>query len=153
MNEKNAQGSEETTSMNRNENLPSRRDFLLQSSRTAAGIGIAAILGNLGTWALSLGADSGWRRAFLGGMLAAGAGMSLLYPPGFVVDISRSLVATVVGGVLIGAGTQLGSGCTSGHGICGIGRLSGRSLVATCVFMAAGAIAVLALQRVFHGAL
>lgn len=79
--------------------------------------------------------------------------MSLLYPPGFVVDISRSLVATVVGGVLIGAGTQLGSGCTSGHGICGIGRLSGRSLVATCVFMAAGAIAVLAIQRVFHGAL
>ena len=58
MNEQNAHGDDTKISTITDEHLPSRRDFLLQSSRTAAGIGIAAILGNLGTWALSLGADN-----------------------------------------------------------------------------------------------
>jgi uncharacterized protein len=56
----------------------------------------------------------------------------------------------VIAGLLVGFGTRMGSGCTSGHGICGIGRLSLRSLVATCVFMATGIITVLVVRTLME---
>lgn len=112
-------------------------------------LGVSGVLGG----ALSIGRDAPWRWAFIGGMVVAGLLASLAYPAAFVIDLDRSYAATLGGGLLIGAGTQLGSGCTSGHGICGIGRLSVRSLVATCVFMTGGALAVLVIQRALHGVL
>ncbi len=85
-------------------------------------------------------------------MLAAGAAIRLIKPGVFALEVDRTLGLTFAGGLIVGAGTQLGSGCTSGHGICGIGRFSLRSLVATCVFMATGAAAVFVLGHLVGGA-
>ena len=65
--------------------------------------------------------------------------------------VAPSLVPTVVAGVLVGVGTRLGNGCTSGHGVCGLSRMSGRSLVATLIFIATGALAVLAMRGLAAG--
>ena len=101
--------------------------------------GISGIVGGLAD--LSQGAGeggAGWRIAFLLGLCAAplvfwtaGGGLPS-------ITISSSLPLLVAGGLLVGFGTRLGGGCTSGHGVCGMARLSPRSLVATLVFMAAG---------------
>lgn len=90
--------------------------------------------------------DWGWRAAFLGGLLASGAGLILLRP-GTVVEPVRSLGVLTTAGLLVGFGSRMGSGCTSGHGVCGISRFSRRSLVATLTFMATG-IATVTLVRV-----
>jgi uncharacterized membrane protein YedE/YeeE len=89
--------------------------------------------------------DHGWRFAFLAGLLGApiiggmfGFGLAAPAMPGWIV--------VVIAGLLVGYGTRLGGGCTSGHGVCGIARLSPRSIAATLVFMAV-AVAVVALQR------
>ena len=76
----------------------------------------------------------GWRVAFIAGLIGAG----IAWNPVFSDTNSRSLAVMAVAGLLVGFGTQLGGGCTSGHGVCGIGRLSMRSIVATIVFMVAG---------------
>jgi uncharacterized membrane protein YedE/YeeE len=108
--------------------------FILVNGRI---LGISGILGGL----LSpKRGDAGWRIAFLLGMLAAPATLLLLAPAGFISPprIDAGYAAIVIAGLLVGYGTRLGSGCTSGHGVCGISRLSPRSLVATGAFMAAG---------------
>ena len=110
-------------------------------------LGVSGLLGG----ALSLSSEAGWRWSFIVGMIIAGALTLLVYPSGFVINIHRSLAATIIGGLLVGAGTQLGSGCTSGHGICGIGRFSVRSLVATIVFMFFGAVSVFVILNAFDG--
>jgi uncharacterized membrane protein YedE/YeeE len=96
--------------------------------------GISGIVGGLA----DAQADAGWRIAFLLGLLAA----PIVYwaaGGGFPsVTISSSLPVILAGGLLVGFGTRLGGGCTSGHGVCGMARLSPRSLVATLVFMAGG---------------
>lgn len=90
--------------------------------------------------------ERGWRIAFLLGLVvAAGAWFAVVDAPareGF------SLPWLVAGGVLVGFGTRLGNGCTSGHGICGLARLSKRSLVAVAVFMGAGFVTVHVLRHV-----
>jgi len=99
--------------------------------------------------------DSGderlWRILFIVGIAIGGAIPALLsdnfVPP--VPDTSTLLV--IIGGLAVGLGTALGSGCTSGHGICGISRLSPRSMVATGTFMAAGFICVFLLKHIFGG--
>ncbi|MDO9317050.1 MAG: YeeE/YedE family protein [Gammaproteobacteria bacterium] len=108
--------------------------FILINGRI---LGISGILGGL--LAPKTG-DIGWRVAFVLGMLAAPVTMSLLTPDDFisVPRIEAGYVMIVVAGLLVGYGTRLGSGCTSGHGVCGLSRLSPRSLVATGIFMAAG---------------
>jgi uncharacterized membrane protein YedE/YeeE len=111
-------------------------------------LGISGVLGG----ALKIRtADARWRWAFVVGMLAAGLGMSIVMPSAFANTVHRSATACLLAGALVGVGTQLGSGCTSGHGICGIGRLSKRSVVATVVFMATGAASVLVIRHFFHG--
>lgn len=111
-------------------------------------LGISGVLGG----ALKIrAAEARWRWAFIAGMLAAGASAFLLMPRAFANTVHRSPVACLLAGVLIGIGTQLGSGCTSGHGICGIGRLSKRSIFATIVFMATGALAVLGVRHLLGG--
>ena len=80
--------------------------------------------------------ETAWRVAFLVGLIVAG-GLWLAFAPGALPvrdDFPRA--GLVVAGLLVGVGTRMGSGCTSGHGVCGLGRLSARSLVAVMVFMA-----------------
>jgi uncharacterized membrane protein YedE/YeeE len=97
--------------------------------------------------------DISWRVMFLIGLFAAGAGWSLFYPQDYVVDISRSTPALLVAGLTVGIGTQLGSGCTSGHGVCGIGRLSKRSTVATISFMITAALTVFVVNEMLGGSI
>lgn len=108
--------------------------FILANGRI---LGISGILGGL---LAPKPGDIGWRLAFLLGMLAAPGVMALVAPAGLISAprIDASYLAIVVAGLLVGFGTRLGSGCTSGHGVCGLSRLSPRSLVATGTFMAAG---------------
>jgi hypothetical protein len=122
--------------------------FLLWHGRIA---GISGILG--GSLAQPKASDMGWRIAFLGGLLVGGIALSFLHPDGFAVTVDRSPAALIVAGLLVGFGTQLGSGCTSGHGVCGIGRLSTRSIVATCTFMAAGAATAAIVTHLLGGSL
>ncbi|MFN3201200.1 MAG: YeeE/YedE family protein [Bradymonadia bacterium] len=95
--------------------------------------------------------DTAWRAVFVVGLLAGGALMFALQPERFVVEIDRSYVALAGAGLLVGFGTRLGSGCTSGHGVCGISRLSTRSIVATMTFMATGAITVFVVNHLMGG--
>jgi uncharacterized membrane protein YedE/YeeE len=108
--------------------------FILANGRI---LGISGILGGL---LVPKRGDVGWRVTFLLGMLAAPAALALLAPAGFVSAprIDAGYLTLVIAGLLVGYGTRLGSGCTSGHGVCGLSRLSPRSLVATGTFMAAG---------------
>lgn len=103
---------------------------------------IAGISGIFCGAALGLRGDRLWRILFVLGLVAA----PLLYIQGAgkipEFSMSASLPMIVVGGLLVGFGTRLGSGCTSGHGVCGLSRLSLRSLVSVSVFMGAGMITV-----------
>jgi uncharacterized membrane protein YedE/YeeE len=95
--------------------------------------------------------DRLWRVAFVAGLIAAPLAAAVL---GYAVPMPQmpaNYAVIIVAGLLVGFGTRLGNGCTSGHGICGIARLSPRSIVATLVFMAA-AIVVVALMRHVIGA-
>jgi uncharacterized membrane protein YedE/YeeE len=94
-------------------------------------------------------ADRGWRIAFLFGLVAA-ASMWLL-GTGVAPRTGFPLPWLITAGLLVGFGTRLGSGCTSGHGICGLSRLSKRSLVAVLVFMGAGFATVYVLRHVAGG--
>jgi uncharacterized protein len=85
--------------------------------------------------------DSAWRLLFLGGLVAGGFGL-MAWAPGTIIAPHASLAVLAVAGGLVGFGTRLGGGCTSGHGICGLSRLSGRSLTAVMVFMATAALVV-----------
>lgn len=78
--------------------------------------------------------DRGWRISFLAGALAVGAVFELAAPATFDAAPPHPLWVLAISGVLVGLGTRLANGCTSGHGICGLGRFSKRSLIATCVF-------------------
>jgi len=92
------------------------------------------------------GNDGAWRAAFVVGLVAAPLPAALI---GYTVPIPQMPTSTItiaVAGLLVGFGTRLSNGCTSGHGICGIARLSPRSIVATAIFMTA-AIIVVALTR------
>lgn len=86
--------------------------------------------------------DAGWRWAFVTGLLVGGLVLSLVAPELFVVSYDRTLPMVIVAGLVVGIGTRAGSGCTSGHGVCGLSRVSPRSLVATLTFIATGAITV-----------
>lgn len=94
------------------------------------------------------GTERGWRAAFVLGLIAAPV-LYMAFGPAIEVTIPASTPLLVAAGLLVGVGTQLGSGCTSGHGVCGISRLSPRGIAATLTFMAAGAIAVFLVRHVF----
>ncbi|MFN9068339.1 MAG: YeeE/YedE family protein, partial [Bdellovibrionales bacterium] len=87
------------------------------------------------------------RVLFLVGLFLGGLVMNQLNPQVFTNTLSTETWTTAVAGLLVGFGTIMGSGCTSGHGVCGISRLSIRSLVATGVFMAAGILAVFIFKK------
>jgi uncharacterized protein len=95
--------------------------------------------------------DASFRWYFLAGLLLAGALARFVYPSALPSGTS-SLAVGGVAGLLVGFGTRLGSGCTSGHGVCGLSRLSKRSLAATLTFIATGMVTVVVL-RALRGAL
>lgn len=100
--------------------------------------GISGILGSLLPWS---SAASSWRLAFIIGLLIAPFIWQLFAPfPELVIKANKWQI--IAAGLLVGFGTRLGSGCTSGHGVCGLSRLSLRSLVATLSFIIAGVITV-----------
>jgi uncharacterized membrane protein YedE/YeeE len=95
--------------------------------------------------------DRAWRAAFIAGLVAAPVVAALV---GYAVPTPQmpgSYITVVVGGLLVGFGTRLGSGCTSGHGICGIARLSPRSIIATGVFMVTSIVMVALTHHVLAG--
>ncbi|MFC3457913.1 MULTISPECIES: YeeE/YedE family protein [Massilia] len=116
--------------------------FILLEGRIA---GISGILGGL--LAPKRG-DIAWRLLFLGGLVAAPLAWTL-FARAPEVRIDADLSTLVVAGLLVGIGTRYGAGCTSGHGVCGVSRLSPRSLVATTVFVAAGFVTVWLLRHAF----
>jgi uncharacterized membrane protein YedE/YeeE len=106
--------------------------LLLGDGRIA---GISGIVGGL----LTPGAgDTAWRALFVAGLFVGGLGLRVVDPALLRMDLDRSVGALVASGLLVGFGTALGNGCTSGHGVCGLSRGSPRSLVATLTFMATG---------------
>jgi uncharacterized protein len=109
--------------------------FVLIHGRMA---GVSGIVGGL---LRPAGRDVGWRVAFIGGLLAAPP-LYALFERFPLAAIDAGFPVMVLAGVLVGVGTRYGSGCTSGHGVCGISRLSPRSLVATATFMAVGFVTV-----------
>jgi len=117
--------------------------FVLLNGRIA---GISGVLGGLFT---PVRGDVLWRVAFIVGMVAAPLAYSVVLTlPS--VQIDASYAALVAAGLLVGVGTRYGAGCTSGHGVCGLSRLSLRSLVATGTFMGAGFVTVYVLRHLFN---
>lgn len=113
---------------------------------------IAGISGIFGGLLMPKAGDVTWRAAFVLGLFAGGLVMGAIAPELFTLRIDRTLLTVAVAGVLVGIGTRMGNGCTSGHGVCGISRGSPRSILATLTFMATGAITVFLVQHVFGGA-
>ncbi len=95
--------------------------------------------------------DSAWRIALTLGLLTAPVLAALFFEIRPIVEIDADWFAVILAGLLVGYGAQYGSGCTSGHGICGLSRLSPRSLVATLSFMSAGFLTVFVLRHVIGG--
>lgn len=111
--------------------------------------GISGIIGQLlqrDTWAVPTAWS--WRAAFIAGLLAA-PWLYQQFAPLPAMQMPSSPWIIIAAGLLVGFGTRLGSGCTSGHGVCGLSRLSLRSLVATLTFMAAGVLTVTLVRHVF----
>jgi uncharacterized membrane protein YedE/YeeE len=114
---------------------------------------IAGISGILAGVLKPVRGDTLWRGCFLGGLLVGGLLLRLSMPRAFDFGIIRPFPVLIVAGLLVGFGTRLGSGCTSGHGVCGISRLSPRSLVATMTFIASGALVVLVVNHLMGSSL
>jgi uncharacterized membrane protein YedE/YeeE len=107
---------------------------------------IAGVSGIIGGVLRPSGGDMAWRFAFIAGLLMAPAVYRLLGPLSSPT-IEAGYPVLVLAGLLVGAGTRYGSGCTSGHGVCGLSRLSPRSLAATLTFMVAGVATVYAVRH------
>ncbi|MCP5507631.1 MAG: YeeE/YedE family protein [Chlamydiales bacterium] len=84
--------------------------------------------------------ENRWKLYFVLGMLVGGALLRIFYPPAFAFTINKPIVYVIAAGFLVGFGARLGYGCTSGHGVCGMGRLSFRSYLATALFLLFGII-------------
>jgi uncharacterized protein len=110
--------------------------------------GVSGILGGLfererREWA--------WRALFIAGLLAGGLFFAWFHPDALRVDRTTSHVTTIAAGLLVGAGTRLAGGCTSGHGVCGISRLSTRSMAATGTFLVVGMLTVFLVRHGLGG--
>lgn len=103
---------------------------------------ILGVSGILGGTLVNKSKELYWRIAFLLGLILGGF---MIAPVGFTVmsqQVDRPLMVMVIGGLLVGFGTTIGNGCTSGHGVCGVARLSNRSLIATATFIVFGVLSV-----------
>jgi len=115
--------------------------LLVLTGKTAGVSGIVdgVLRGEKGEW--------GWKVAFLAGLVSGGLLLAWRNPSALADGPPRDWPWVISGGLLVGFGARLGGGCTSGHGVCGIGRGSLRGIVGTAVFIAAGALTVLLLRR------
>ncbi len=109
---------------------------------------IAGISGMI-NGALKFSSAENWRWYFLGGMLIGGLIYEYILPLPATPKYPLNLPVMIIGGLLVGFGTRMGNGCTSGHGVCGLGRLSMRSLIAVISFMASGIITVFITHHLF----
>lgn len=126
----------------------------LSATATLALLGrVAGISGIVGGLLAAERSEFGWRAAFVVGLLAGGLLAASFHPAAFAMTLDRSTPALGAAGLLVGFGSRLGSGCTSGHGVCGIARGSARSIAATVTFMATGALTALVVTQVFGGRL
>jgi len=108
---------------------------------------IAGISGIIGGLLRPTSGDVAWRFAFVAGLIFAPLAYAFVKTlPS--IDVEASYPTLVLAGVLVGVGTRYGAGCTSGHGVCGLSRLSPRSIVATVAFMAAGFVTVFVAQHI-----
>lgn len=98
--------------------------------------------------ALTFARAEQWRWWFIGGMLGGGALYEYVLAPQPTPTSTLAPWAMIIGGFIVGFGTRMGNGCTSGHGVCGLGRLSGRSLAAVITFMVTAAITVFITRHV-----
>ena len=114
---------------------------------------IAGISGILGGILKPIQGDTLWRVFFLSGLLAGGFLLRVCLPSTFDFGFVRPMPLLIGAGLLVGFGTRLGSGCTSGHGVCGVSRLSARSLAATATFIFTGALTVYLLNHLIGNSL
>ncbi|MCP3142841.1 YeeE/YedE family protein [Pyxidicoccus xibeiensis] len=119
--------------------------LLLFNGRIA---GISGIVGGLFTPSRQ---EVGWRVAFLAGLLLGGALLAVFMPGALGAPVAAGVGVPLLSGLLIGLGARLGSGCTSGHGICGIARGATRSIVATATFIATGVLTVFVVRHLLGG--
>ena len=112
--------------------------------------GISGIFGGLFPF------DTGetlWRLGFLAGLMTGGVVLSFLHSDAVTFELTYSNPALILAGLLVGVGSRMGNGCTSGHGICGLGRLAPRSMAAVLTFMVTGILTAVVVQQLFSGAI
>ena len=107
---------------------------------------IAGVSGIFGGMLFQQGKERAWRLSFITGLIVGGILLYTINAEFFENSSGRGLLAVNIAGFLVGIGTRIGGGCTSGHGVCGIGRLSVRSIVATVTFVFAGMVAVVLIK-------
>jgi uncharacterized membrane protein YedE/YeeE len=110
-------------------------------------LGISGIVGRI---PVTTGSDRSWRLVFLAGLLTGGLAILWFDRSALALASEQTVPVAIAAGALVGFGTRLGNGCTSGHGLCGVARLWTRSIVATLVFMATGALTVFVVRHVLH---
>ena len=111
---------------------------------------IAGVSGIFGGMLFQQGKERAGRLSFITGLIAVGILLYAINTEFFENSSGRGLLAVTIAGLLVGIGTRVGGGCTSGHGVCGIGRLSGRSIVATVTFVFAGMVTVALVQSFYY---
>ena len=111
---------------------------------------IAGVSGIFGGMLFQQGEERAWRLSFVAGLITGGILLYILNAEFFENSSGRGLLAVTIAGLLVGIGTRVGGGCTSGHGVCGIGRLSLRSIVATVTFVLAGMAIVVLVQSFYY---
>jgi len=107
---------------------------------------IAGVSGIFGGMLFQKGNERAWRLSFITGLIAGGILLYIFNADFFENSSGRSLLAVNIAGLMVGIGTRIGGGCTSGHGVCGIGRLSVRSIVATGTFVFGGMATVVLIK-------
>lgn len=112
---------------------------------------IAGISGIAGGLLVPRAGETGWRIAFIAGLVGGPLLYAALMGGMPAIEVTQSATLLVVGGLLVGYGTRLGNGCTSGHGVCGLARLSPRSIVATFVFLGTALVTVFLVRHVIGG--
>ena len=111
---------------------------------------IAGVSGIFGGTLFKHGKERAWRFSFIAGLIAGGVLLYIINAEFFENSSGRGLLAVTIAGLLVGIGTRIGGGCTSGHGVCGIGRFSGRSLTATVTFVLAGMAIVVLVESFYY---
>lgn len=120
--------------------------LLLFNGRIA---GVSGVLG--GALTGSMAGDRAWRWLFLVGLVVGALVYTLVAGRPVITAVPTSLGWTLIAGLLVGVGTRMGNGCTSGHGVCGLARFSGRSLVGTATFMLFGFVTVFVTRHLLGG--